>query len=185
MRAFTMVEVVFAIGIFGLCGVGIASAFLQSRRIAESNVFETTALTVAQGYLEQIKAMDYTVIEAVADDPSTTTLPTLGVTHDGSGGTSVVSQPIKAGVKNAVGIFEGSDHKGVLIDLQRDQFGNATIPRYMKMWVTPTLTNLHSTTGNRCIEISLQFFWEARDLAGNAVPRERAVRIVSSHVPTY
>ncbi|RME67585.1 MAG: hypothetical protein D6781_12900 [Verrucomicrobia bacterium] len=178
-------EVVFAVGIFGLCGLGIASAFLQSRRIAESNVFETTALTVAQGFLEQIKAMDYAVIEAAVADPTNNKLPTLGIAHDGLGGTNVVPEPIAVGQKNAVGIFEGTTHRGILIDLQRDKFGKATIPRYMKMWVTPTLTDLLAIENRRCIEVSLLFEWEARDLAGNAVPRQRTVRIVSSNVPTY
>jgi len=55
----TLVEVMIAMTLFSLVALGLLGATLQSRRIAELNVMESTAVTVAQGCMEQLKRMPY------------------------------------------------------------------------------------------------------------------------------
>lgn len=48
-----------AAGVLGLVIVGILGALLQSRRLTEGSIYQNAALTVVQGYLEQIKEADF------------------------------------------------------------------------------------------------------------------------------
>lgn len=42
--------------------VGVMGAFIQSRRMTETSIFQNSAVTVIQGYMEQIKNMDFSEI---------------------------------------------------------------------------------------------------------------------------
>ncbi|MCH8475319.1 MAG: prepilin-type N-terminal cleavage/methylation domain-containing protein [Opitutales bacterium] len=61
-HAFTLIEVVIAIFVFGLLSAGIISATVQARKMSEANVREATAAAVASGFLEQLYSIDYTVL---------------------------------------------------------------------------------------------------------------------------
>jgi Tfp pilus assembly protein PilV len=51
----TLVEVMFAMGIFSLLMLGILRAFLQTRRLTEGSIYQETAQTIVTGYIEQLK----------------------------------------------------------------------------------------------------------------------------------
>ena len=74
VSGFTLVEVLIAVVIFGLMAGGIIGGILQGRRMAEKNVYHITALTVAQGYLEQMKGMSYGDLSTNSDQPIPTEL---------------------------------------------------------------------------------------------------------------
>jgi hypothetical protein len=57
-RAMTLVEVMFATGVLTLALGGLLATFMQSRRLTEGSVYQNAALTIVQGYIEQIKNMD-------------------------------------------------------------------------------------------------------------------------------
>ncbi|MFP4166380.1 MAG: prepilin-type N-terminal cleavage/methylation domain-containing protein [Opitutales bacterium] len=65
---FTLVEVMIAATLFALLAGGISAGILQARRLAEQNVYRVSALTIAQGYLEQMKGMVY---DQLSTDPDT------------------------------------------------------------------------------------------------------------------
>ncbi len=54
----TLVEVMFATGVLTIALGGILATFLQSRRLTEGSVYQNAALTIIQGYIEQMKNMD-------------------------------------------------------------------------------------------------------------------------------
>lgn len=55
--------------ILSFMAVGVLSSMLQSRRMTEGSIYQGTATTVAQGYIEQMKNMDYRLLdEAVIPD---------------------------------------------------------------------------------------------------------------------
>jgi type II secretory pathway pseudopilin PulG len=58
-RGYTIIEVVMGVAIMALVFTGVMGAFIQSRRLTEGSVFQNSAITVVQGYLEQIKNMDF------------------------------------------------------------------------------------------------------------------------------
>ncbi len=62
MQGMTLVELMIAMAILSIFSITILSAVLLGRRLSEANIYENTALTVAQGYMEQIKSMEYDVV---------------------------------------------------------------------------------------------------------------------------
>jgi len=74
----TLIEVVFATGILAIGAAGILSGVLQSRKLSEGSIYQNSATSIAHGYLEQIKNMEFasldmaslpTVINQGQDDP--------------------------------------------------------------------------------------------------------------------
>lgn len=58
-RALTLVEVIAASAVLGLVIVGVLASLIQSRRLTEGSIYQNAAITVVQGYLEQIKEADF------------------------------------------------------------------------------------------------------------------------------
>jgi hypothetical protein len=53
----SLVEVMIAIAVFTVIMGGLLAAFIQSRRLTESSIYQNTAVTIVTGYLEQMKSM--------------------------------------------------------------------------------------------------------------------------------
>src|SRR5690606_22934846 len=58
----TLVEVAVGSTVLALLSIGILAAFLQSRRLTEGSIYQNAALTAIQGYLEQIKSIEFAEI---------------------------------------------------------------------------------------------------------------------------
>lgn len=76
-RGMTLIEVVIALSILALTLGGILAALIQSRRLTEGSVIQNSAMTVVQGYLEQIKNMDLKDVVNANIDPSAGGVPNL------------------------------------------------------------------------------------------------------------
>jgi hypothetical protein len=59
VRGSTLIEVAMGATIMAVVFGGLAGTFLQSRRLTESSIYMNSALTVVQGYLEQIKSLEF------------------------------------------------------------------------------------------------------------------------------
>ncbi|WP_309398866.1 type IV pilus modification PilV family protein [Cerasicoccus maritimus] len=55
----SLVEVLVATVLFGILAMATGGSVLMSRRMAETNLYSVTAHDIAQGYAEQIMAMDF------------------------------------------------------------------------------------------------------------------------------
>ncbi len=102
----TLIEIMVAMVILGFSGLALLSGLMQSRRYTELAIHENTALTIGQGYIEQMKNMEFASLgEAV--------LPTLF--HEGVADTLSVSPlPVDPTVGNS-----GTDIKNSkLIDIK-------------------------------------------------------------------
>ena len=53
----TLVEVAVAMGVMTIMVAGVLTAFMQTRRLAASSVAQNCAITIVQGYIEQLKNM--------------------------------------------------------------------------------------------------------------------------------
>nr|WP_269539266.1 type II secretion system protein [Cerasicoccus sp. TK19100] len=60
-RGMSLVEVLVATVLFGLLAMVTTNSVLMSRRLAETNIYMVTANDIAQGYAEQMMAMDFEV----------------------------------------------------------------------------------------------------------------------------
>jgi type II secretory pathway pseudopilin PulG len=74
--AMTLIEVIIAMLVFGLLLGGILDLQIQSRRITEGGLYQNAALTVVQGYLEQLKKIDLpTLLNSTSKDSVGNILP--------------------------------------------------------------------------------------------------------------
>jgi hypothetical protein len=74
----TLVEVALALTILALALGGVLAALIQSRRLTEGSVSQNSALTIVQGYMEQMKNMELKDIVNAAKDPASGGVPNLG-----------------------------------------------------------------------------------------------------------
>ena len=58
-RGLTLVEVMVAVGLFTILAGSVISAALYARKAAEVSLYESTAMAVCTGYMEQLKSMPY------------------------------------------------------------------------------------------------------------------------------
>jgi len=54
----TLIEILMALAVLSMALMGILAVQMQSRRLTEGSVYQNTALTIVQGYLEQMKNID-------------------------------------------------------------------------------------------------------------------------------
>jgi prepilin-type N-terminal cleavage/methylation domain-containing protein len=82
-RGVTLVEVMVSLFILATMMLCFISAFIHSRRIAESNVLHAAATSLMYGVIEQIKGFDYTTLlpsnEVDPDAPTSKTPPYIRV----------------------------------------------------------------------------------------------------------
>ncbi len=57
-RGMSLIEVMIALGILAITLAGVLAALVQSRRLTEGSLAQNSALTIVQGYMEQIKNME-------------------------------------------------------------------------------------------------------------------------------
>ncbi len=173
-RALTLIEVMLALSVLTMVSLTILSSVLLSRRLAESNVYENTALTVTQGYLEQIKSMEYDVITAclASGDP----LPCKSVSILAAGPNIEEDDPLVIGAENI---------KTVAIDLRDDGTGTGTFYEIVMQYkITPTVTNCQPTLGIQAMEIALNYEFLSPE-TGVPTWRNGSARFVKSWVPTF
>ena len=56
---FSLVEMLISMFIFTLLSVGLSKTLIYTQQVAEDNLYEATALTVASSFIEQIKSVSY------------------------------------------------------------------------------------------------------------------------------
>jgi len=66
----TLIEVAIALSILALTLGGVLAALVQSRRLTEGSVAQNSALTIVQGYVEQMKNMELMQIVNATSDPA-------------------------------------------------------------------------------------------------------------------
>ncbi len=71
LRAFTLVEVIMASVVMSIVLAGLVAMVIQSRRLSEGSILQNSAINIVQGYLEQMKNMDY---DALTESEATGTV---------------------------------------------------------------------------------------------------------------
>lgn len=142
-----------------LAMVYIASA-LYVRRTAESTVYESTALTVAAGYLEQIKSVEYESLVVSIMSPS---VPLETMVNQGT------KDPIYLNV-----------YTEKTVVLNEDDSGNPN--QTMTVAVMPVAVDYAPSTGERILGIEIHFKWQSPD---TGAWKERVLRTSRSYVPTF
>lgn len=149
-------------------------AFVQTQKLAHSNVMHNTAVTVLQGYIEQIKGIQYHKLLEVLDDPENTPLATKSISSLNDSENIQVDDPLYLNIENS---------KEVLLDLIEDENGN--LDTYtMQVYVTPTAKNILSTSGREAIEFKITFRYESV-FQGVASSHTRNVQFLKTSITEF
>lgn len=170
-RGFTLVETAVSLGVFTVVCVGIFAVVLQIRRVAENNVYENTALTMAQGYIEQLRSLPYNDLVSV----STVGSATLRLLSANGSGAQLTD--------TSGGDLNDNEWTSETVRLDRDAAGNDTQPMVFRLLVNLTDLSTLTTAGARGVEISLSYEFTLPDGRGKTV--RRTLRTVRSVVPSY
>ncbi len=140
----TLVEVMIALGILAIVALALVQLTYFTRATAEDDVHQNTALTLAQGYLEQICDLPYSSTTSpqgliqIADDNKNSVTFTL----TNSSGTPITTITNNSSVTEQVNLDQDSSGK--------------TFP--MTFQFTPVLVDLSKkTTGATGVEVTIYF----------------------------
>lgn len=199
-KGMTLVEVVIALSILALSLGGILAALIQSRRLTEGSVAQNSALTIVQGYVEQMKNMELMQIVNSATDPASGGIPSLGssfniptrfkeppTTGSDNGldtlNTSTGAPPslslLKPGVTPSVNPAPGG---GTIVDNLKDFSDNSGLQGTATAWSTiwphaqnfPTPSSLVQTSTAYPGDLHLNMWVWVQDLSGTT-PNATAV----------
>ena len=150
-NGFTLAEVVIGLVVFSVLATSTAVAFVQTQKLAHSNVMHNTARTVIQGYVEQIKGVQYYRLLESLNDPNNIPLPTKSVSSLAIGDDIKIDDDL---------YLNQANNKEILLDiLQRDDgtFDTHT----MSVLITPRVTNVFDTEGIEVLEFTIEFEYQS------------------------
>lgn len=165
----TIVEVIMALGLLSILSVSVISVTFQVRSMAEQTVYQNTALTLAQGYMEQVRHLDYTTLKACAQS-ATVPLPL-----DKTDGTPVVPE---SGT-----VFGNSVWSRERVFL--DQTASGTPIQPMDFRFRAVLTSLETATTNLASGVEIIIQYQVTYDYGVRRVVNGTLRSVRSSVPTY
>jgi prepilin-type N-terminal cleavage/methylation domain-containing protein len=184
-RGLTLIEVMVSMGIFALISLGVLSLVTQVRRIAENNVYENTAITMAQGYVEQVRSLSYSELLAAATysatppsppaaDPGVGSLRLFSANGGGNLLTNEAGRPLRRGNWARERVF-----------LDRNSQNQDSQPMDFRFRVN--LVNLNNATllpiMPQGIEITIDYQFTLPDGRNRTITR--SLRNVRSVVPNY
>lgn len=158
-------------GILTLVALSTLAVTKQVRSGAEQSVYQNTTLTMAQGYLEQLRSLDYTTLSAAAQDSaSAVTIPLIN-----AAGTAVQSE--------AGGNLTNGAYAREIVYL--DETASHTPIQPLTFRFRAVLTSLESTTGGTASGVEVTVYYETTYNFGTTRTFSGALRTVRSGVPTY
>lgn len=170
---FSLVEVMIAMTLFGVVSLGMAKAMIQSRKMAESSIYMTTAHGIAYGYAEQIMAMDFIDFETSVNDPAID-VTLKAISPSSSTGSIEINDPLHIG---------SWTDKSIVIDIRGE--GTAERAIVMPMRFMLTATSLDSGTNPRdAYEIKLTYQFKSPSRVKSKWLSD-SINFVKSSVPIY
>lgn len=157
---FSLAEIMIALMLFGIMATAFMASTSFAHKVAQSSIYESTALTVATGYIEQVKSIEYETLAACILDNSTP-IPTM--INQGT------DDPLYIGKYTSKTVPIRMDDKGSVLQT-------------MKLEVRPELSNIFSATGEKLLTIEIHYRWTE---PGSSRQRENCIRTARSYVPTF
>lgn len=173
-EGFTLVEVIVGLLVFAILATTSSVAFVQTQKLAHANIMHNTARTVLQGFVEQIKGVQYFKLLEAINDPTTIPLPTKSISSIATGTDIQISDTLFLNQEN---------YKEVLIDLI-DHGSGVYEEHTMDLYITPTVTNISSTAGIEVLEFRLGYRYESLFKGINA-SHAGTVRFIKTSVSEY
>ena len=171
-RGLTLVEIMIAMALFTIMAGGIMGTHTMAMRVAHANIHRNTAISIGQGYLEQIKSIPFETVEMALTDPANHPLPTRGIS-------SARMTDQESQILDDFLVVGQSNYKRVLLDV--DAAGEET---HMELWVTPRISQSFRLAADgithipdpSLLEVELELEW--RSVNRNRVSPDPDVRTV-------
>ncbi len=152
----SLVELMVAMTIFAMLALSITAAVIQSQRISQNNIIVNTGYTAAQGYLEQIKSLPYSAIEAALDDPDEVPLPTKSISVLAGSDTEVEDPIFLDGPDRTLsGQSDGSNKRDIMIDLKENDDGSVR-EIVMDAWFDIDISPLENRSHSHAITVNFE-----------------------------
>lgn len=168
-RGVTLVELMVALGLFAMLSISVIAVTFQVRSMSEQVVYQNTALTLAQGYMEQIRHLDYTTLQAAAVSN------TVAIPLDQTTGAAVTAV--------AGGIFRNGSTSREIIYLDQNAQGTPIQP--LTFQFTPTLVSLEALSSPIASGVEITIDYQITYNFGVTRTIRGALRSARSSVPTY
>lgn len=200
-RGVTLVELAIASTLLAMGVIGSFSSLLYARKLSEGSIYQNAALTAVQGYIEQMKNMEFADLPYTTSDgtaitgsgATSTQVPTMLISTSGTA-TVAVSDPLVISTAttipdlSTIGITASTTQSGVtdnvkLIDVNSTPDDTSDDLRLnLRVWIQDISNSGVSATQVR--SITIQYAW--RNSAGQTGRVLRSsIRTIRSAVPTY
>ena len=164
----TLIEVCTGLFLFTLVAGGLLGSLIFARRMSIAALYESSALTSATGYMEQMKAIAFgTLLKSAKTEPSPAIIPTV----TGTGGDDPLTPSTDA----------YSDVNTRVVDV----FGhyNQTTPPsgakdVLRMTYTVKVTNLSTAAYDERLMIELNYTWDTGAIQGAGSKRSGILKLV-------
>jgi type II secretory pathway pseudopilin PulG len=198
----TLVEVITALGVMGIMIAGILAALMQTRRLASASVAQNCALTIVQGYMEQLKNMP--LQQFVNSDPVDTqnnprlgppllmaangfVLPTMKNQSDTT--TQLRTTPTSVTLATLTSAAAGVTPTGVVDNLQTfdmDLLSSGVTTTWAAIWpgANTTLTPYPSTTP-KVTDLRMNFWVQISDLTPSSSAKCKAYGFIIVYTWQY
>lgn len=173
-KGFTLAEVIIGMVVFAILATSSSVAFVQTQKLAHANIMHNTARTVLQGYIEQIKGVQYYKLLDCLNDPSTVPLPTKSISSLAEGDDIQISDTLYLNAEN---------HKNILLDIIDRGEGDLEV-HTMDLYVTPVANNILNSAGVEVIEFTINFQYESI-FKGINTRHSGAVRFIKTSVSEF
>jgi prepilin-type N-terminal cleavage/methylation domain-containing protein len=172
-RGLTLTEVIISMVVFTIVSLGVLTIVTQIRHMSENTVYENTALTMAQGYIEQVRSLSYNDLVTAAND---NTAP-LTLKSANGGGTRLTNE--------AGGVLTAGAWARERVFLDRDAANRETQPLNFRFRVTLVDLNNASLVAIRPLGVEIILDYEYQLPDARRVTITRSIRNVRSVVPSY
>ena len=170
---YSLVEVLIAMAIFSISGLGLSKTIMLTRKMSESSIYQTTAHGVAFGYCEQIMAMPLEEILLSVNTPKTP-LSMYAISPSSRSSSQEIEDLL---------FIDSWEPKDIVIDLRND--GNSERSITMPMRFKIETNNLNSGKDPRdAIEIRLSYSYKSPARRSDTWISDN-LSFVKSSVPSY
>jgi prepilin-type N-terminal cleavage/methylation domain-containing protein len=156
-RGFTLVEMMVGLALLGVFMSGIFGSVRLSTILAETTIYDSTAVGVAQGYLEQIKSLPYEDLLLAVQDPATFQLETISPSYSASQQVTVFDEPL------SIDAASQPNERTVTIDIRKHT--GTVIQMPMRLWVTVDDLNVGSSPIH-ALEIKIRYAYQLPNVIG-------------------
>ena len=200
-QAFSLLEVMIAMSVFAVVAAGSFSVAMMTRYMADQQVYENTAFTVAQSLIEQIKSSEFQTVRLAAQSGEAGTLRTIRAAVENTSDDNIRIDFLNLNAWN---------DRLILVDLVKPQRrllvqedgtavmepvtdwdGDDTrrLPVYMRMRIFPAIAELTATgdTSRDAITLRVDYQFEVpeRQVSGGRRWKSGSVRSLMSFIPTF